>query len=328
MADYDGQYYEYKVYVTIPDLTRDAVIQALCGDGDEEVDKVTVEILNGQTTQEVIQHHRGSTPRGGNEHPKLFLVFDTADLEGRGVLLVSLDEYHGYSDALRFSVVEARDNINSLCVGNDGWFTFRENIPDAKTDAVPVNWFALYNLLPEEKEDDFRTALAKMNEGVQVIGISDDDGMEVDGNSNGDGSGSDGGSWEDGNASDDDASIGQPVPSDDEEEADDGDQEEAAADDDDDELPKYYKAARTESRDIQHIMDGHASYAQEDRLDPDRFAAVDEQYKKEGPLIVRVKPQRDSFRCKGEVAGEILRWIFINLMTWDEAKGFSSSSRG
>ncbi|KAF7556006.1 hypothetical protein G7Z17_g1738 [Cylindrodendrum hubeiense] len=200
MSDYDGSYYEYKVYVTIPDLNRDAVLEALRGDDDEDidedVDEVKAEILHGQTTQEVIQHHRDSTPRGGNEHPKRFLVFDTADLDGRGVLLVSLDD----------------------------WFTFRESLPDAKTDAVPVNWFALYNLLPEEKQDDFETALAKMNEGAQIIGVSDDDGMKVDGNSNGDSSGSDD-EWDDANASDDDASIGQPVPSDDEEEANDGDQQ-------------------------------------------------------------------------------------------------------
>jgi len=40
-------------------------------------------------------------------------------------------------------------------------------------------------------------------------------------------------------------------------------------------------------------------------------------------LIVQLEPERDSFRCKGEVAGEVLRWIFVNLMTWDEAKEFA-----
>ncbi|KAF7556001.1 hypothetical protein G7Z17_g1737 [Cylindrodendrum hubeiense] len=65
----------------------------------------------------------------------------------------------------------------------------------------------------------------------------------------------------------------------------------------------YYKAARTESRDIQHIIDGHASYAQEKGLDPDTFAAVDEQYDEEGPLIARVKPDETHSAAKVRLPG-------------------------
>jgi hypothetical protein len=54
------------------------------------------------------------------------------------------------------------------------------------------------------------------------------------------------------------------------------------------------------------------------------FVVIDQEYEAEGFLIMRVTPERDSFRCKGEVAGELLRWIWINLMTWDGAKAYAA----
>lgn len=321
MSDYNGSYYEYKVYVTVSDLTSDAVIQVLFSesdDADEEADEVTVEILQGQTTQAVIRHHRDNTPKGGDKHPKLFLVFDSTDLDGRGVLLVSLDEYRGYDDAVRFPAKEARDSITSLCVANDNWLTFRESMLDQKTNAVPVEWFALYDLLPD-KTGDFDKALVRMNEGVQLIGVSDDE-MDADGVSE-----DSNGGWGDVDDSDDasEAATGEDEAEESKGQADD---ETAESEQDDDESHTLYKAAHLDSRDIRHVMDNHASYAQDNRVDPSLFAAIDGEYETEGPLIVRVKPDQDPFRCKGEVAGEILRWIFINFMTWDEAKSFAARS--
>lgn len=187
---------------------------------------------------------------------------------------------------------------------------------DQNTDVAPVEWFALYNLLPDQT-GDFDKALAKMNEGVQLTGVSDDE-MDADGDSE-----SSNGGWEDVNDSDDaseaetgenDAEVSEGQP----------DNEAAESEQDDDESHTLYKAAHTDDRDIRYVLDNHASYAQENRVDPSLFAAIDGEYETEGPLIVRVKPGQDSFRCKGGVAGEILRWIFINFMTWDEAKSFTA----
>ncbi|KAF7556642.1 hypothetical protein G7Z17_g1287 [Cylindrodendrum hubeiense] len=298
MSDDDGSYYEYKVYVTVSELTHDTVIESLFGDGDEDADEVTVEMLHGQTTQAVIRHHRHNTLKGGDKHPKLFLVFDLTDLDGRGVLLVSLDEYHGYDDAVRFRAKEARDYITSLCVSNENWFTLRESLPNQNTDAVPVERFALYNLLPDHK-GDFDLALAKLNEGLQLIGVSDEE-PDADGDS--EGSTRD---WEDVDDSDD---AKEPAPGEEEVEEieEQSDNEEAESErqaDDDDEFPTLYEAAHTESHDIEHIVDYHVSYAQDNMLDPSLFAVIDKEFETEGPLIVRVAPSHDLFRCRGEVAG-------------------------
>ncbi|RYP22513.1 hypothetical protein DL765_001571 [Monosporascus sp. GIB2] len=317
--DYNGPWYSYKAYITIPDLSRETIIQTLCHDERQElVEKAHVEIRLGQTTQAVIQYHRDNTPGEGDIHPKLFLVVDSGDFQNRGVLLVSLDEYHGYNDALRYPIEEGRDSLNSLCVGNDDWFTFREG------SRQPTKWFSLYNLLPEDQEEGFREALQKMNEGLQMVGVNQDEDDDIEARwVTDDEEGSEGSIGSpirdalggEGEGDGDEASLGEGVPGEDEEEV----------QPDEEGWDQIYKAAYAENRDLDQIMDGHALYAQENRRDPSLFAVIDKEYETEGLLIARVTPERDSFRCKGEVAGEFLRWIFINLMTWDEAKSFASS---
>ncbi|RYP07908.1 hypothetical protein DL765_008978 [Monosporascus sp. GIB2] len=311
----------YKVYITITDLTSDTIIQTLCHDEyDEQLEdpeSVHVEIRLGQTTQALIRCHRDSISRESDIHPKLFLVIDSIDLQSRGVLLVSLDEYHGYNDALRYPIKEGRDVLSSLMIANDDWFTCREGNLRLRSDAVPHKWFSLYNFLPKGPEGSFEKAFGKMNEGVHMLGVSNQDegdDMETGGVAvKEEGSeGSIGGSIED--------SLGGEagVPGEDEEQQQPEEEEEEGWD-------QIYKAAHRESRNLDQIMDGHASYAQENRQDPSLFAVIDEEYETKGPLIVRIAPHKDSLRCKGEVGGEILRWIFVNLMTWDDAKSFASS---
>ncbi|KAG5925933.1 hypothetical protein E4U42_003814 [Claviceps africana] len=87
-----------------------------------------------------------------------------------------------------------------------------------------------------------------------------------------------------------------------------------------DELPKFYKPVRALNRNLDQIISDHPLYAHEQGLDEAHFALIDGEYRHKGALLVQVSPDRDSFRCEGEVAGEILRWVFINLMTWDDAK--------
>ncbi|KAJ6440724.1 Cupin domain containing protein [Purpureocillium lavendulum] len=269
MSDTEEQSLAFKVYITATGLDEATVIDALCGDDDEDSDNFKVESLTGRSTQAVAQHHRTAN-NDEVTNSKLFLVFDSTDLEERGALIVSLDEYHGFDDAVRYPPEDANNYISSLSIANEDWYTVRQDVPEQKTDAAPVEWFALYNLLPKARQADFESALLAMNKGVQDIGVDEPD------------------------------EEGDP-----------------------DELPKFYKAARAESSDIGQISDAHAAYAEEHGLDENAFAVVDDDYKTKGALIVQVAPERDSFRCKGEVAGEILRWIFVNLMTWSEAKDFA-----
>ncbi|KAH6876736.1 hypothetical protein B0T10DRAFT_585128 [Thelonectria olida] len=259
----------FKVYVTA-DLDHDAVINALCDDDEEDAGNFKLETLRGQKTQDLIQRHRNRAQEQPYAHPTLFLVFDTEDLDERGVLLVSLDEYHGFDDAVRYPPEDANSYISSLSIENEDWYTLRQDVPDEKNKASPVNWFALYNLLPSSQHDKFTDAALAMNSGTQYLGIDEpEEHLDVD------------------------------------------------------ELPKLYRAIRPDRSDIGVICDRHASLAENSALCMGQFAAIDDDYKIGGALIVQVKPQRDSFRCKGEVAGELLRWIFINLMDWDEAKEFA-----
>ncbi|KAG6007345.1 hypothetical protein E4U43_000331 [Claviceps pusilla] len=264
----EGSSLTFKVYITAPDLDESAVLEALCGDDAEDTENFKIEQLSGQNTQAVIQRHRQGNHDESDTNPKLFLVFDSTDLAERGTLLVSLDEYHGFDDAVRLLPEDANNVISSLSISNEDWYTVRQDVPEEKTAATPVEWFALYNSVP--KKDGFNHALRAMNKGVQDVGVSGPD--------------------EEGDA---------------------------------DELPKFYKPVRAGSRSLDQIISDHPFYAEENGVDPSRFAVIDGDYRQTGALLVQVSPGRDSFRCKGDVAGEILRWVYINLMTWDEAKAFA-----
>lgn len=52
------------------------------------------------------------------------------------------------------------------------------------------------------------------------------------------------------------------------------------------------------------------------------FGVIDSEYENQGTFLMRVSPEEDSFRRKGDVAGEISRWIFINSLSWDKVKAF------
>ncbi|UNI16061.1 hypothetical protein JDV02_002536 [Purpureocillium takamizusanense] len=271
MSDDEGQGLAYKVYITAPELDEATVISALCDDDEEDADNFKVETLAGHPTQAVIRHHRAGN-HDDDVNAKLLLVFDSDDLEERGALLVSLDEYHGFDDGVRLPPSDANNSISSLSIANEDWYTLRQDVPDEKTDATPVEWFALYDALPkDDRRGNFDAALRAMNKGVQDVGADEPD------------------------------EEGDP-----------------------DELPRFYKAARAEAGDdIERIADGHAAYAEEHGVDAARFAAIDADYEADGALFVQVEPEWDSFRCRGDVAGEILRWIYVNLMTWDEAREFA-----
>merc|ERR1712072_580061 len=74
---------------------------------------------------------------------------------------------------------------------------------------------------------------------------------------------------------------------------------------------------------LDEIVSQHREIASRDNLSAEFFAAIDERYETDGALIARAPPDQDSFRCKGPAAGEILGWIYLGFMTWDEAKDFA-----
>ncbi|KAG5975037.1 hypothetical protein E4U56_004005 [Claviceps arundinis] len=258
----------FKVYITASDLKESAVLQALrryhCG----EIEDIVIERFDGLDTQEVIHIHRNSSHHECGTHPTLLLILDSTDLEERGALLVSLNEYHGFDDALRLIPDLSIDFMSSLSAVGEGWYTLRLDVPDEKTAATPFRWFALYKA--SSQRSIFNEAVVAMNRGVQEAGVA-------------------------------------------------GPDRESSAE----ELPRIYTAARGRQRSLDQIIDDHPFFAETRGLDPDHFAVIDGEYRKKGALIVQVSPERDSFRCRGNVAGELLRWIFINFMTWDEAKAIA-----
>ncbi|KAH6691589.1 hypothetical protein F5X68DRAFT_259610 [Plectosphaerella plurivora] len=325
--DNHGTYLSNKVYITIPGVSTESVAPFLRRpehereEGDE--DSFFTETRLGEGTQALIKHHRATTPVDNTDdiHPRLFMVVDSPDLQGRGVLLVSLKEYHGYNDALRFSIESARNIHSSLILAIENWSTCRYSSEMVNTPAMATKWFALYNLLPEGREDDFKKALEAMNEGLQMVGLDEEDEDDEEG------------AEDVTDKAQEDDMPDEKIPEEnigDEQDDDDADQ----GDVEDEDLPdaeeepeegydEIYKAVSPELQVLQNIKDEHATRAKEDGMDPVFFAVIDEDYETQGPLLVRVDGEGDSFRCKGPVGGELMRWIFVKLMTWDEAKSFA-----
>ncbi|KAF4987069.1 hypothetical protein FDECE_15623 [Fusarium decemcellulare] len=310
--DEHGDFDEFKAYITTPDVTREQLLPRLVHPEDDDSDAVHVEIHIGKTAQELIQHHRDTTPitRNSKIHPRLLIVVDTKDLDNRGVLLVALDEYHGFNDAVRGPIEEKRDELMSLSVSNDDWYTAKQISDEDKPQAVPKKRFAVYNLLSDQMA--FDEAFEKLNSGLSEVHVQDDENdenMETE-NDSGD---------EEGEGIDDTNEQDEDDEWEDEEEDDEMGEEE---DEDEEGWDHYYKGFKPEVQTLSNVKDTHRTRATENNQDPDVFAIIDDEYASQGTLIMRISPEEDSFRCKGDVAGEILRWIFISFMTWDEAKAF------
>ena len=93
---------------------------------------------------------------------------------------------------------------------------------------------------------------------------------------------------------------------------------------------QYYHPVEMKGvRDLDQIATTHGQYAEANDVDPTMFVVIDEtQWEEKGILFVKVTPDGviDKFRRKGPTTGEMLNWIFIGLMTWEEAKNWDSSS--
>ncbi|KAF2126645.1 hypothetical protein P153DRAFT_369316 [Dothidotthia symphoricarpi CBS 119687] len=87
---------------------------------------------------------------------------------------------------------------------------------------------------------------------------------------------------------------------------------------------KFHRAIGQSKQDLAQTIAQHSTYARDHGVDAERFAVVD---KEEGILFIQIQTQYDSFRCKLPVAGELLNWIYIGFMTWEDAKAFASLER-
>ncbi|KAG6011000.1 hypothetical protein E4U21_000030 [Claviceps maximensis] len=259
--------YPFKVYITAVTLEEQTVVDALCRDDHpDDIDLLSITWLeNRLSTQEVIRYHKSVDRSELKELDNPLLIVDSTDLDERGVLLVSTEEYHGYDDGFRASIDYAIELLNTLAWVEDDWYNVRQNSLYEIPKATPVKWFALYNSL--SKENEFTEALVAMNDGLQEVlpdEMESEPRMFV--------------------------------------------------------ATEYYVAIRGRGRSLGQIFSDHPFEAGSNDYDENYFAVIDDDYKQKGPLLVQISPDRDSFRCKGAVAGELLRWIFINFMTWDQAK--------
>ncbi|PHH79287.1 hypothetical protein CDD82_2501 [Ophiocordyceps australis] len=284
MYDTDRYGTRFKVYLTRHELRQKAVEAALRLGLDQESaqDETFIFIeMPGKTTQEAVQHFRDT--RDANDRTingSMLLVFDSADLRERGALLISLYEYHGYDDAIRLAPADATMAICALNVGNDNWYSHRHGVPHERTARMPVEWFALYDLLSTTTDAAaFASVLVSMGQGVMLVG-TDTEEQELD-----------------------------PTP-----------------------VENIFCGVRPEVDNGAHcsladLEQRHAAFATRSFLDNDYYAVIDKDYQEQGVLIVRLWPRVESFRCRLPVAGELLRWIFINFMTWDDAKSYAAGSK-
>ncbi|KAI7083671.1 hypothetical protein KC356_g7398 [Hortaea werneckii] len=213
------------------------------------------------TAQAVCQFHQENVhPRCEPEFKNLFVVFDRKEAVQQGVLVVNLSPKHGYPDAVRELPGNAIETVASLSIGHTYWLEHQETDEEHKTELVPQDWFALYNLMSDKAE--FSKAKTMMNCGVQYIGAEEDE-------------------------------------------------------------EQFYHGVRPDTTLLDEIVSRHREVASMENLSAEFFAAIDERYETDGALIARVAPGKDFFRCKGPAAGEILGWIYLGFMTWDEAKDFA-----
>ncbi|KAM0323311.1 hypothetical protein ACHAQA_008903 [Verticillium albo-atrum] len=315
-----NSFFSFRVYITVPGVTRETVVPLIRHPDADWDDNILTEIHLGQTTQSLIRHHRETTPitRNSDIHPRLFIIVDSTDFQERGVMLVALDEYHGHDDAVRGAIEEVPDALRSMSIGNDEWWTMKQVQHDDHPKAVPMKWFTAYNLHPDE--ETFETAFKKLDEGLYDVHVrqdEDDEAMAVETVEDGSTSESPVGS----DVGEDNAESQMPDAENEEEE----EEEPVLEEEDEGDGIDFYKAFKPEDCSLDSVVDRHAAQALENKQDPNMFAVIDNNYETQGVLIVRVSPEKEMFRCKGEVAGEILKWIFINFMTWDEAEAFASA---
>ena len=249
--------------------------------GIQEDEYFYIENYQDHSAQGTVQHHLESVRPGDRYYLQYFIIIDRFDIANQGVMVLNTD-YNGYIDAVRREADSVNDIVRSLSITNTDWWEERGDTTQNESHLVPINRFALYNLLPtEQQQSSFEEALFLMNDGLGILDLSD--------------STSSGGTINDSDSP-----------------------REAQRD--------YYQAAESDGKTIDQLVNDHYQYANTHQLDPGMFAVVDPDWKDQGILIYNLMQQGrfDSFRRKGPTAGEMLNWVFVGLMTWEEAKNFGS----
>ena len=244
------------------------------------------ELYEGHTTQEVIQHHRRSVQAQPNIFLNLFLVVDRENIAEEGLLMVNLEPYHGYVDGVREDYGQAGNAIMSLSIFNTDWWEARGHDQSS----------AKTSLVPNRWFAVYNMLPADARKSFESALFLMNDGL--------------------GDASFDD------------------DDEQLAHGDQGADQPKtspqrdYHVPVEAGGKDLDRIVADHARYAESHGLDPVYFAVIDDtDWAEKGVAFVRVASDGvDRFRRRGRTAGEMLNWIFIGLMTWDEAKNWDGRS--
>lgn len=70
---------------------------------------------------------------------------------------------------------------------------------------------------------------------------------------------------------------------------------------------------------VAQVVAGHSKLAQREGLEVNMFAVADDEWKRQGLIFVRLGPP-DQFRHSGLKMGELLNWIWLGLIKWEEAR--------
>ena len=278
-----------------------------------------VDSYSGHTALETLQYHRNIVQPNQDYVMGLFIIIDRPDLAEQGVLIVDLESEHGHFDGLRFDIENAGNVLASLEVGNDSLSEEREGRPDRKTPFHPYMWFAVYDLISapsssssssssspsvttsaEERlklEQPFRSALFYLDDGLSSLAYESDSGEN----------------FKDKGRSRMMRRIYRSVRPED--------------------IHSGVSDRSSETKILDQIIANHIHHAQVNAMDPSMFVVVDDiDWEDKGVLLIRLTTTQngsvevDQFRRKGPTAGEMLNWIYIGLMTWEEAKAWDNSS--
>ena len=278
--------------------------------GIENIDQILHELNEEDVNYEIVQGFRNAKPltildhfravadRDTVAYSRVLFVVDREDVEKYGLLLVKTS-YHGFPDAVRCSLNE--DNPGglgaSLDIGHQNWAYVRE-MTYPSDPLKPYRRYGVYNSVlglehssdcsiqittydsPREHNPRFYDLLRTLSHGLGDLNEYNENFPE------------------DGRRS---------------------------------EFRDIYVGISTPGKSVEEIKAMHAGVAAENNLDQEYFIFIDQDWEKEGLLFAKFHPKseedglqggNDEFRhpATSVKAGELLNWIFMGLMTWEDAK--------
>ena len=250
----------------------------------------------------VLDHFKAVADRDLLTHSRVLFVVDREAVEKHGLLLI-LTSHHGFLDAVRRLLNE--DDTGGLGAalenGCQNWEYVRE-MPHPSDPLKPYRRYAVYNSAlglensPNESiqittYDSSRYANPRLFDLLQTLSRGLDELYPFS------------------------EDLPKVIPED-------GRRAEG---------PDIYVGVTTTGKSIDEIKTMHVGIAKENNLDQDYFIIIDQSWETEGLLFVKLQPEdkeeelqrgNDEFRhpATSVKAGELLNWIFMGLMTWEDAK--------